>query len=99
VDDIDLKNGPLAPLFGKLAAWAAGPNPSANTPDENGRVAGFGLGVWHGLTAPVTLVISLFNDKVHVYEVHNNGKAYIGGFLLGLTALWGGSRAGSSRRR
>ncbi len=93
-------DGPLAPVFEKLAGWSAGPNPAANTPDEKGRVAGFWLGVWHGMIAPVTLVISLFSDKVHVFEVHNNGNWYVFGFLLGLTAVWGGGgRASSARRR
>ena len=83
-----------------LAGCVAGPNPAVNTPDEEGHVAGFWLGLWHGIIAPVTFVISLFSDKVHVYEVHNNGNWYVFGFLLGLTAIWGGGgRASSSRRR
>jgi hypothetical protein len=83
-----------------LAGCVAGPNPAVNTPDETGRLAGFWLGLWHGIIAPVTFVISLFSDKVHVYEVHNNGNWYVFGFLLGLTAIWGGGgRASSSRRR
>ncbi len=89
----------LTQAFETLKRSLAGPNPAANTPDEGGRVAGFWLGLWHGMIAPITFVISLFSDKVHVYEVHNNGKWYIFGFLLGLLALRGsGTRAGPRRR-
>ena len=94
-----VNEGPLAPAFEKLTGSLAGPNPAANTPNEAGRVAGFWLGFWHGAIAPVTFVISLFSDKVHVYEVHNSGKWYVFGFLLGVTAIWGGGGRMSSRRR
>lgn len=39
------------------------------------------------------------SDTVHVYETHNNGNWYVFGFLLGLTAVWGGGGRASSRRR
>jgi hypothetical protein len=82
-----------------LAGCVAGPNPQVNTPDENGRVAGFWLGLWHGIIAPVTFIISLFSANVHVFDVHNDGNWYVFGFLLGLTAVWGGGGRASSRRR
>jgi len=43
---------------------APGPNPLVNQPDANGRVARAVAGLWHGIIAPVTLVISFFNGKV-----------------------------------
>jgi hypothetical protein len=67
--------------------------------DEEGRVAGFWLGLWHGIIAPVTFVISLFSDKVHVYEVHNNGNWYTFGFLLGLAIVLGGGGGAAARKR
>jgi hypothetical protein len=82
-----------------LAGCVAGPNGMVNTPNEEGRVAGFWQGLWHGIIAPVTFVISLFSDNVHVFETHNNGNWYVFGFLLGLTAVWGGGGRASSRRR
>ena len=82
-----------------LAGCVAGPNPQVNTPNEEGEVAGFWQGLWHGIIAPVTFVISLFSDTVHVYEVHNNGNWYVVGFLVGITAIWGGGGRASSRRR
>ncbi len=82
-----------------LAGCVAGPDPLVNTPDEGGRVAGFWLGLWHGIIAPVTFIISLFSDKVHVFEVHNNGNWYVFGFLLGLALVWGGGGGRAARRR
>ena len=48
--------------------------------------AGFWVGYWHGMIAPVAFVISLFNAKVGIYETHNNGKWYDFGFVLGATS-------------
>ncbi|MGZ9234322.1 MAG: hypothetical protein ACXW4E_02245 [Anaerolineales bacterium] len=64
-----------------------GPNPVVNQPDANGLVARAGAGLWHGLIAPITLVISFFNSDVHMYEVHNAGSEYDLGFLLGITVV------------
>ena len=64
---------------------APGPNPLVNQPDAAGLVARAGAGLWHGMIAPVTLVLSLFNPDVHMYEVHNAGSEYDLGFLLGVT--------------
>ena len=61
-----------------------GPNPSINQPDVAGRVARAGAGLWHGLLAPVTLLLSFFNPDVQMYEVHNSGGDYSLGFLLGV---------------
>jgi hypothetical protein len=74
-----------------FAGCAAGPNPAVNTLPDEGSIAGFWLGLWHGVIAPVTFVVSLFNDSVNVYEVHNNGGWYNFGFVLGAVVLIGGS--------
>ena len=66
---------------------APGPNPLINQPDTNGQVARAGAGLWHGIIAPVTLVLSFFNSDVHMYEVHNAGPEYDIGFLLGLAIV------------
>jgi hypothetical protein len=66
---------------------APGPNPMINQPDAAGLVARAGAGLWHGIIAPVTLVISFFNSDVRMYEVHNAGSEYDLGFLLGLTLV------------
>lgn len=74
-----------------LSACAAGANPAAGSPDAGGDVAGFWLGLWHGVITPITFVVSLFNDGVNVYEVHNNGGWYNAGYVLGAVCLIGGS--------
>jgi hypothetical protein len=82
-----------------LSACAAGPNELRNTPNEDGEVAGFWRGLWHGLIAPITFIISLFSKNVYVFEVHNNGGWYTFGFLLGASATLGGSGGGAASRK
>jgi len=82
-----------------LSACAAGPNQLRNTPDEDGEVAGFWKGLWHGLIAPITFIISLFNKSVYVFEVHNNGGWYTFGFLFGASMIFGGSGGGAASRK
>jgi hypothetical protein len=60
-----------------------GPNPLVNQPDAQGRVAYAVAGLWHGVIAPVTLVLSFFNSDIQIYEVHNAGSEYNFGFFLG----------------
>lgn len=79
-----------------LSSCAAGPNQSVNTKSEKGTIAGFWQGLWHGLICPITFIISLFSDKVNVYEVFNNGGWYNFGFILGAMMTLGGSGRASS---
>jgi len=78
-----------------LSACAAGPNNVAtvNAP----HIAGFWLGFRHGIICPVTFLISLFNDNVNIYEVHNNGNWYNFGFVLGVSIIFGGGSRASAR--
>ena len=64
-----------------------GPNPMLNQPDALGRVARAGAGLWHGIIAPITLVLSFFNSEIHMYEVHNAGSEYDLGFLIGVMVI------------
>ena len=82
-----------------LAACAPGGNPEIGIAPEGGSVAGFWLGLWHGVIAPVTFVISLFTDNVSLYEVHNNGNWYDFGFVLGAGILFGGGGLGRRKTR
>ncbi|PLX18882.1 MAG: hypothetical protein C0597_05765 [Marinilabiliales bacterium] len=61
---------------------------------------GFWGGLWHGIIAPIDLVISLFRDDVTVYAQNNNGAWYAFGFILG-SGGWGilGSKGASGKRR
>lgn len=83
-----------------VAGCTAGPNELENSPDEEEKVAGFWQGLWHGIIAPITFVVSLFSDSVGMYEAHNNGGWYNFGFLLGMSIILGGggSRAAGARR-
>jgi hypothetical protein len=78
-----------------------GPNPLVAKADANGQVAGALLGLWHGVIAPVTMVVSFFNQDVTMYEVHNDGSQYNLGFLLGVAIFFVvlGAIFGSTRRR
>jgi len=80
-----------------LAGCAPGPNDSVNSANATGVVAGFWRGLWNGVISPITFIISLFNRKVQIYEVHNNGGWYNFGFLLGVMAVFGGGGAGARR--
>ena len=82
-----------------LAGCAAGPNLTVDVPDADGDSAGFWMGLWHGLIACVTFVISLFTDKVNVYEVYNSGNWYDFGFMLGISIIFGGGARTTKRRR
>ena len=78
-----------------LSACAPGENPAVT--GDGG--AGFWLGLWHGIIAPLTFLISLFTDDVNVYEVSNNGNWYDFGFVIGAGILFGGGTGGSRKRR
>jgi hypothetical protein len=81
-----------------MASCAPGPNVQEGVA-QSGEIAGFWLGLWHGVIAPITFVISLFSDGVNVYEIHNNGNWYNFGFVLGAGVLLGGGGAGSRGRK
>jgi hypothetical protein len=80
-----------------LASCAAGPNPGVDVADATGDIAGFWLGLWHGIISPITFLISLFTENVNLYEVHNNGGWYDFGFVLGAGILFGGGFFGVFR--
>jgi hypothetical protein len=91
-------------LAAALLAWscAPGPNLSEKTANAEGKVAGFWIGIWHGLISPITFVVSLFSGKVRLYEVHNNGSWYNFGFVIGAGLFLSGGilgRRGKNRRR
>ena len=67
---------------------APGSNPFINQPDAGGRVARAGAGLWHGIIAPATLLVSFFSSNVRMYEVHNAGTEYDVGYLLGVALVF-----------
>ena len=91
--------GLLVVILFSFASCAAGPNNMEKTEDTEGETAGFWRGLWHGIIAPVTFIISLFSDKVNLYEVHNTGGWYNFGFVLGVMMIFGGGGGGAGRAR
>ncbi|MBC8384066.1 MAG: hypothetical protein H8E57_00945 [Candidatus Cloacimonetes bacterium] len=82
-----------------LISCTAGNNSLEKTPAKDGESAGFWLGLWHGLISCVTFIISLFSDKIHFYEVHNNGNWYNFGFVLGAGILTSGTLLSRKRKK
>ncbi len=65
-------------------------------PDEQ---KSFLYGLIHGFLAPLSFIVSLFNDDVVMYAVNNDGGWYDFGFLLGIGGFSGGIFKSSSRRK
>ena len=80
-------------------ACAPGPNDLEKTPNKEGHVAGFFLGLWQGFISPVTFIISIFTKNIRFYEVHNNGFWYNFGFVLGAGLFLSGGILGRKKRK
>jgi len=52
--------------------------------------AGFFYGIWHGWIAPITLIWSLFNPDIRIYEPLNTGWWYDFGFYIAVIGGFGG---------
>jgi hypothetical protein len=82
--------------------FATGCAPSAHQVADAHEIesdrAGFWKGLWHGFIVLFTFVVSLFNDGVGVYEVHNKGNLYNLGFVLGLMIFFGCSGGGACKK-
>ena len=82
-----------------LSGCLPGPNAMVDVPVMDQNVAGFFMGLWHGIIAPFTFIVSLFTENINMYEVHNTGGWYDFGFVLGAGILFGGGGKASKRRR
>ncbi len=80
-----------------LSTCAPGLNQMEGEANNEGQIAGFWQGLWHGFIALITFFVSLFNENVSIYEVHNNGGWYNFGFILGVSIFFGGGGRGSRR--
>ncbi len=89
----------LIVLMFVFASCVAGPNKLEKTPNKEGKVAGFWKGLWHGLIAPITFIISIFTKNVRFYEVHNTGFWYNFGFVLGAGLFLSGGILGKGKRK
>jgi hypothetical protein len=64
-----------------------------------GSKAGFWPGIWHGLIIIISFIISLFTDKIGIYELNNTGWSYNLGFIIGLFISLGGGFKSIKRRK
>ena len=85
----------IAILLATIACASA--NPNINMFDSGGQLAGFWIGLWHGIIAWPALIVSIFNHNISIYDIYNTGFWYNFGFLLGLGVVTGGSASASSR--
>jgi len=81
-----------------FSSCVAGPNKLEKIPNTEGKVAGFWKGLWHGLIAPITFIVSIFTKNVRFYEVHNSGFWYNFGFVLGAGLFLSGGILGKGKR-
>ncbi len=71
------------------------PGDGASSPDEP---AGFFSGVWHGWIAPISLIVSLFNEDIGIYEIYNTGGWYDFGFYIAIIGGFGSLRLFRSKK-
>ncbi|MEI6900559.1 MAG: hypothetical protein WCL00_11830 [Bacteroidota bacterium] len=66
-----------------------------------GHTYGFWGGLWHGIIAPLDLILMLFRDDITVFAPNNNGVWYAFGFVLGSGGwgFFGGNRASRGYHR
>ena len=94
VDDAIIRRGDILPPSARPTSMAnilavAGVNSKYKAPGS--EPAGFWAGLWHGMIAPITFLVSLFNNGVSIYETNNNGRWYEFGFLLAMGGQAGGT--------
>jgi hypothetical protein len=82
-----------------IVSCAPHTNIMVKIPETSGHIAGFWLGLWHGLILPFTFLISLFCDHVNIYEIHNSGGWYNFGYFLGASFCVGGSSMQTTKER
>ena len=86
-------------IFMFFSGCIPGPNDLEKTPNRDGKIAGFWKGIWQGLIAPITFIVSIFYKNVHFYEVHNSGFWYNFGFVLGAGLFFSGGIFGRTRTK
>lgn len=84
----------LAALLMLLTSCA--PGDGTNTASNP---AGFFSGIWHGWIAPITLVVSIFNKNISIYEMYNVGFWYDLGFYMAIISGFGGLALSRRRKR
>lgn len=67
--------------------------------NSESRLAGFFTGIWHGWIAPVTLIFSIFNKNIGIYEVYNTGFWYDLGYYMAIISGFGGLALSRKHRK
>ena len=89
-----MSNVRILVLFSVLALLAG----CAGQPLIEPGSRGFFWGLFDGAVAPITFVLSLFDNGTRIYGYPNSGLWYDLGFLIGLLGFWGGGGHAASRR-
>ncbi|NLY46254.1 MAG: hypothetical protein GX053_09755 [Tissierella sp.] len=63
------------------------PGDGSYSPDDP---ANFLSGIWHGWTAPISLILSIGNSSRSIYETINTGFWYDFGFYMAIISGFGG---------
>ncbi len=71
-----------------IVLFSACSNKEVITDCLHGQTFGFWSGLWHGIIAPIDLIVMFFRDDVTVYAQNNDGMWYATGFLIG-SGGWG----------
>ena len=71
-----------------MANRFAAPGPGSKYRAQGAKPAGFFAGVWHGIIAPVTAIVSVFSSNVSIYETNNRKIRYNLGFILTVVPLY-----------
>jgi len=79
-------------------ALLSGCMPGSEASIESEKPAGFLLGVWHGWIAPLSLIFSLGENDIRIYEVYNVGFWYDFGFYIAIISGFGGLSLTRSRK-
>lgn len=58
--------------------------------DAQENRAGFFLGIWHGWIAPISLIVSIFDKNITIFESNNTGFWYGFGFYIAILGGFGG---------
>jgi hypothetical protein len=87
-----MKRSPSIVLAGLTLAVLVTLTACATRPMGQPGDPAFVRGLIDGFLAPISFVISLFNDHVRMYAFPNVGRWYDFGFMLGIGA-WGGGAA------
>jgi len=63
------------------------------------KPANFLWGIWHGWLAPLSLIISIFDKNINIYEIWNTGFWYDFGFYIAIISGFGSISLSRKKKR